>query len=296
MHIKSAERAIDRFLVAVDECDHIDLSIRLLPKTDMDMKRIAHEWNSQSSASHAFFGVLSAIDGWLCTTEKPSDVSNPSDYFSGHYQRFGYNVQASCNANLRFIYFTVAGPGKTNDARVFRKLTLLRQWLDSLKNTGYFIVGDNAYQLSNTLLIPFSGVDANDVDNDVYNFYLSQLRIRIEMSFGRLVSKWRIFRSDLYSNNGSAKNIRIMRVGAKLHNFVINADQLNFLNVDDNDFDTIQVTPLEDGPEGNRGYLPMPIDEEPELDCFNLRNTIVETLKEMGLERPDHNIKRNNNN
>ena len=100
-------------------------------------------------------------------------------------------------------------------------------------------MGDNAYQLSNTLLIPFSGVDANDVDNDVYNFYLSQLRIRIEMSFGRLVSKWRIFRSDLYSNNGSAKNIRIMRVGAKLHNFVINADQLNFLNVDDNDFDTI---------------------------------------------------------
>ena len=119
MHIKSAERAIDRFLMAVDGCDHIDLSIGLLPKTDMDMKRMAHEWNSRSSASHAFFGVLSAIDGWLCTTEKPSDVSNPSDYFSGHYQRFGYNVQAACDANLRFIYFTVAGPGKTNDANVF---------------------------------------------------------------------------------------------------------------------------------------------------------------------------------
>ena len=43
----------------------------------------------------------------------------------------------------------------------------------------------------------------------------------------------------------------IMRVGAKLHNYVINADQLNFLKTDDDDFEGIEVEPLIDGLTGN---------------------------------------------
>ena len=63
-----------------------------------------------------FYGHLLPIDGWLCTTQMPWDVSNRTDYMSGHYQRYGLNVQAMCDPNLRFAYFSVAGPGKMNDA------------------------------------------------------------------------------------------------------------------------------------------------------------------------------------
>ena len=66
-----------------------------------------------------FYGCLSAIDGWLCTTEKPSDVLNPIEFCSGHYQRYGLNVQAMCDANLRFSYISVAASGGTNDSRAF---------------------------------------------------------------------------------------------------------------------------------------------------------------------------------
>ena len=55
-------------------------------------------------------------------------------------------------------------------------------------------VADNAYTLSEHLLIPYSGVEKNDKSKDVCNFYISQLRARIEQAFGLLVSKWRIFK------------------------------------------------------------------------------------------------------
>jgi len=55
----------------------------------------------------------------------------------------------------------------------------LRKWLGAL-SPDYFIAGDNAYPLLSTVLIPFNGANVRDEINDAYNFYLSQLRIRID--------------------------------------------------------------------------------------------------------------------
>ena len=128
-----------------------------------------------------------------------------------------------CDANLRIRYAAVAASGKTNDCRAFRKLYHLKEWLDSLPD-GFFIIGDNAYGLCNRLLIPFSGADKSEEENDVFNFFLSHLRILIEMTFGRLTTKWRIFRKDLCHENGTIKNCKIVRVAMKLHNYVIDSD------------------------------------------------------------------------
>jgi hypothetical protein len=49
-------------------------------------------------------------------------------------------------------------------------------------STGYYVVADNAYTLSVTLLIPYS--DKRYPAKDVFNFYLSQLRIKIEQVSG----------------------------------------------------------------------------------------------------------------
>ena len=122
-----------------------------------------------------------------------------------------------CDPNLRIIYSSIAGPGKMNDARAYRKMIGLHNWLDQLDDQ-YFCSGDNAYPLSNKMLIPFSGASRHEGHNLTYNFYLLQLRIRIEMAFGRLTTKWRIFRSDL--NCSTKKNCQIVRVGIKLHNYV----------------------------------------------------------------------------
>ena len=49
---------------------------------------------------------------------------------------------------------------------------------------GRFLVGDAAYELTEHLLTPFTGSQRLDQGKDAFNFYLSQVRIRIEMAFG----------------------------------------------------------------------------------------------------------------
>jgi hypothetical protein len=187
---------IKLFLDAIFYSDHPLLVIKL-PDWDEDLKRVSAEWSSRSSSFQILDGFLGAIDGWLCCMNKPSDVDNPGDYFSGHYQRFGLNVQAVCDANLIFIYVSVAAPGKTNDQRAFNRLTKFITWLKELPRE-YFLGCDNAYYpLLINLLIPFSGSEAHDPHKRSFNFLLSQLRIRIEMAFGHLTTKWRIFRRNL---------------------------------------------------------------------------------------------------
>ena len=288
--ISSVDRIVDIFLNAVDLCSHVDLSVDLLPTEYNEQVRMAIDWNEKSGALGIYYGCIGAIDGWLCTMEKPADVINPTDYHSGHYQRFGMNVQAMCDVNLRFIYLSVCASGGTGDARAFRKLHGLNAWLDGLRE-GFYIIGDCAYELTNKLLIPFSGARRLDEANDNYNFFLSQLRIRIEMTFGRLTTKWRIFRSDLLAANGTARNCLIIRVGAKLHNYVINIDNPNLKSVPVDDFESLEIEPLEDGPEGNLGFLPIVSDVNDisrlSINAEDRRTLIVDTLREYPeLKRP----------
>ena len=193
--IPSVHRVINMFLDAVEHSDELQIKI---PTTDGELRSHANEWNRRSGASGLYYGAVGAIDGWLACTNKPTrrDASNQTDFFSGHYQRYGLNVQAMCDANCRFIFFCIAGPGKTNDFRAFSRCLELREWIDNLP-TGFFVIGDNAYGLTNKLLVPFSGAQKALPYNRTYNFYLSQLRIRIEMSFGRLTTKFQIFRKNL---------------------------------------------------------------------------------------------------
>ena len=200
VHIKSANRVINKLLDMIDNSDEAILSTDLLPKTPLQKAKLANNWNKYSGGFGRMYEHLSPLDEWLYTMQKYWDVPNPSDYRNGHYQRFRLNVQAMCDTNLRIIYISVVGPRNTNDARAYHKLMGLHTWMDQLESK-YFCSGDNAYPLINEMLIPFSESERHDNEyNMIYNFYLSQLRIRVKMTFGRLTTKWRIFRSYLTYN------------------------------------------------------------------------------------------------
>jgi DDE superfamily endonuclease len=190
MSEQSTDRIIDVFLDKVLACEALHIKI---PTAD-DLQRVANGFNRVSTAMGIFKGVVGAIDGWLVTINKPkeSEVDNVGDYFSGHYQCYGLNVLAMCDSRLCFTYMSIAGTGRTNDNRAIQRLERLQKWMDDLPN-GYYLIGDNAFTLSNKMLIPFSGAQRNEEHKRTYNFYLSQLRIRIEMAFGRMTTKWRIF-------------------------------------------------------------------------------------------------------
>ena len=180
-----ARRVIKKCILAIDDSDNPELQM-ILPTSSDELENLARGWDSVSNANGIFYGVLGAIDGWLCCIDKPLEVGS-GPYFSGHYQRCGINVQAICDANCQFIYLAAAAPEK-NDVRAFNRLIHLCNWMDSLSER-YCLIGDNAYCLQNNMLIPYSGVSKNDTDQSTYNFYLSQMRIRIEMAFGRLCTK-----------------------------------------------------------------------------------------------------------
>ena len=96
-------------------------------------KKSVEEWAALSSANGILRGHIGPLDGWFVITDMPFDVPHQIDYRSGHYQRYGLNVQAICDAYLRFIYFTVVGPVNMNDAKAFRRLLGLQKWLESLE-------------------------------------------------------------------------------------------------------------------------------------------------------------------
>jgi hypothetical protein len=71
-------------------------------------------------------GCIGAIDGWLCPIQSPptSVVGNVKTYFSGHYQRHGFNIQAIVDHLGRFLYIAVAAPGSQPDINAFNRTCL----------------------------------------------------------------------------------------------------------------------------------------------------------------------------
>jgi len=119
-------------------------------------------------------------------------------YFSGHYQCYGINVQAVCDSRCRYTYISCGIPGWTGESRAFYG-TALSDFLQDIP-CGFYIVADSAYTLSSSLLVPYTGSDKNRKENDVFNFYLSQLRINIEQALGLPVNNWRIFKKPIELN------------------------------------------------------------------------------------------------
>jgi hypothetical protein len=71
-------------------------------------------------------GCIGVIDGWLLPIVTPSKiVGNVRAYFSGHYHRYGVNIQAAVDAQLCFVFMAIAAPGGQPDYNAYLK-TMLR--------------------------------------------------------------------------------------------------------------------------------------------------------------------------
>jgi hypothetical protein len=174
--------------------------------------------------------------------------------------------------------------------------------LDKLPLT-YYVVADAAYAVSDKILVPFTGSQKRNLVQDAFNYFLSQLRIRIEQSFGLLVGKWRILRKPLECDLCNSSTIIL--ACCRLHNYVIEKD---WERTNDDDAN-LQITKLvaadvEAFPENANnearkglGYLPTgPDDEDVEqIDEFTegtgipgtsaMRDAIVQYVRARGLRR-----------
>jgi len=106
----SVRRCITMFLDAIDyNTTCAELQVKLPDPNDASaLGELAQRWSNVSDAPGLLEYNLGCIDGWLPRTEMPRNVYNQTDYFSGHYQCFGLNVQGLCDSDLIFLYVAVA--------------------------------------------------------------------------------------------------------------------------------------------------------------------------------------------
>jgi|UPI00043EFA5F hypothetical protein len=166
-------------------------------------------------------GCIGAVDGWLCPIRVPKvdECGKVIAFFSGHYQRYGLNVQACADAHSRITAFSVRSPGGMNDALAFKAWDLSKVLVEL--EGPYFAVGDNAYSQRPYLMTPYNKTQlAGNKQRDDYNYFISELRIRVEMAFGLMVNKWGILQSPLKVNLSRCP--AVISACIRLHNFCIN--------------------------------------------------------------------------
>jgi len=185
------------FLDAVNSAQELDIK---MPSTSEEWNEIYHE-SRRKSTHEIMAGCVGCLDVFSQRTIKPTkcEVANVMSYYSGHCESYGINCQACVCPNLQFMYFGVVSPGSTNDNISYPLAPGLKDIIDSLP-PGLFGLADVTYTLSESMLIPFVGTDRCDPSQDAFNYYLSQLRIRVEMAFGRVVNKFRILSGKVGGN------------------------------------------------------------------------------------------------
>ena len=132
-----------------------------------------------------------------------------------------------------------------------------------------------------SLFVALGEDEKRDPRKDAFNYYLSQVRIRIEMSFGILCSKFRILQRPLQVGlEGAGK---LLLCCAQLHNFAINE------RIERNaDFDVLNdylASSSATYDESLNAFLPS------DVSVTSIAGNSI--MRDILLERPQHNLARN---
>jgi DDE superfamily endonuclease len=187
--VKSFYSIVSGTIQAIIDSKHPDLDNIKFPKTRDECAVDAADFKVVSY-HEAIKNVVSAIDGYLISIITPSanEVGNAPSYFSGHYQAYGCNVQAACDSHLRFTFIGLAGPGVMPDCDALKECAL-HELIENLP-LGYVAIGDAAHTATEKLASTVYGDAGKITKYDNYNYFASHCRIRIEMAFGMMNTKW----------------------------------------------------------------------------------------------------------
>jgi hypothetical protein len=182
-----------------------------------------------------FNNVVVAIDGLVLCTLMPSlseclCMNRRQANFRCHRKdKYGLNLQAICNHNLKFTWIEMKWPAATSDYMVWVTSSLAIELDNDVEKLieGGTLVGDCAYVKKLYMATPLKGFLGGH--EDAYNFYLSQLRITIERAFGVLVSQWAILHSPLICPIAKVSPLVLSLI--RLHNFCIDQNELTSMGV-----------------------------------------------------------------
>ena len=216
-----------------------------------DHKKQQEIANAFLEVSGARFGCCAgAIDGMLIWTHRPSDtdcaVSSCSSgkFHCSRKHKLGLNYQAVSDVRGRILDLSILFPGSTSDVLAFEGMALYDRLENGLLAPGLCLFGDNAYLDSPYMATPYSASSGGSscASQDAYDFYHSQLRIRIECCFGIFTHRWAILRSAIPMNVSVQKTVALVCALAKLHNFCIDEDGTDVPSATEHDEWTGEMT------------------------------------------------------
>jgi DDE superfamily endonuclease len=216
----------------VVEATHRTNLFNLVFPADHDAQReLASQFSTRSQVG--FDCCVGAVDGILIWILKPSpkccieSKCDASKFFCGRKHKFGLNCQAVADFRGRFLDMSIKYPASTSDCLAFESSKLYDDLEKGILAQGLCLFGDNAYINSPFIATPYPNVSGGY--KDAYNFFHSQLRIRVECAFGMFVHRWGILRTAIPCGISIRKTTSLVLALAKLHNFCIDQDDISIL-------------------------------------------------------------------
>lgn len=231
-NIESFRLVADRFGVSVSTawtsfCKICDIIL--------EVNRCYHiiSWRDNVALEQEFYrktrfpGCVGAIDGSHIPIIAP--MNSPNSYIN----RKGFHsmlLQAVCDSNYLFMDCYTGEAGSIHDNCLFRRSPLSRNLFDRVDNR-YHLLGDSAYTLSNSMMVPYkdNGHLTNVQRN--YNTVHSKTRVVIEQAYAFLKGRFR--RLKLLETVRLDLMPAVIMAGCVLHNVcILNGDDINDINLE----------------------------------------------------------------
>lgn len=164
-------------------------------------------------------GQVGAIDGVHFKMQRPSatDVPDPARYHVSRKDIYAMLAIAICDVERRFIWADCSMAPQTHDSTAWSGTELGQRVADGELPAPYFLNGDAAFALSNSMITPSN----NDPALDDYDFYQSSNRMAIECAFGILIRRWGVLWRPLTQRFD--RRAPLIFALMRLHNFCIDA-------------------------------------------------------------------------
>ncbi|XP_018404866.1 PREDICTED: putative nuclease HARBI1 [Cyphomyrmex costatus] len=134
-----------------------------------------------------FPGVIGMVDGTHITIAAPKDNALAYINRKGHHS---LQLQVVCNEKKEFIHCYAGMPGSVHDMRVFKYSGLQQKCNDNFFYNKH-LIGDSAYTLQKSVMVPYKDNGHLTADETNYNYALSRSRMFVEQSIGLLKGRWR---------------------------------------------------------------------------------------------------------
>ena len=198
------------------------------PQNHREQVKIADAFRVKSSVD---FGCCAGtIDGIVIWMNRPTLKEarkvgvDQQKFYCGRKHKFGLNCQAVCDVRGRFLDISITYGAASSDLLAFENSKVYKLLEQGILAPGLCLFGDNAYLNTIYMATPYPNTSGGPKDN--YNFFHSQLHIRIECAFGMLVQRWGILRMAMPMGISVKKTIALVNCLAKLNNFCIDEADL----------------------------------------------------------------------